>query len=430
MLERLEIGGEATYAEEKPSPAVLLSLPRLILGSIGWSATARFTTVVGSALRSILFARLLTPYDFGIFGAALAVQTLLRQVTNPSLSRALVPQPENMERSLDTIWTALVLQNIVVAVILVLGARRLAPFLRVREWTVFIALAPLPILMACGTPAIVERIAVKFDFRTACILNIGEQTMGLGMGLLAMLWWRDWRALVVAAYAAQIAQFGLAYHYYPYWPSFRFDLQRASALFSFGRWVMARKIARYVADNLDSLVIAHLLGPSSLGSYQVAKRVAKLPTFEASQPVADVAFPLGARIRRDRANGIRFLLLTNGAAIAIGVVYAMVIAKWGMSIVVVLVGRKWIGAVAPLEFLCLFGAGQALLAIGIQFLDGANAPRAGFWVSMVNLVVLSILILPLTHAFQATGTAMAMFFSMAACVPLIVIAYDRALSEG
>jgi O-antigen/teichoic acid export membrane protein len=132
--------------------------------------------------------------------------------------------------------------------------------------------APSPILMACGTPAIVERIAVRFDFRTSCILNLGEQSMGLLLGMFASLWWRDWRSPVVAAYAAQIAQFGLAYHYYPFRPSFSFDRERAFKLFSFGRWVMARKFARYAADSLDSLVLGHMLGPFQLGSYQIAKR--------------------------------------------------------------------------------------------------------------------------------------------------------------
>jgi O-antigen/teichoic acid export membrane protein len=431
MLKPFGFGNDATYVTAEVPDAILrpVALSRLIIRSIGWSAAARFTTVIGSALRTILFARLLTPYDFGVFGAALAAQTLLRNVTNPSLSRALVPQQESMDQSLDTVWTALILQNLVVALVLVLGAQRLAAFLRVQEWTVFIALAPLPILMACGTPAIVERIAIRFDFRTSCILNVGEQTMGLTVGLFAMLWWRNWRALVMAAYAAQLAQFGLAYYYYPYWPKLKFDLRRASGLFSFGRWVMVRKAVRYGADNLDSMVVGHLLGPLSLGSYQIAKKVAKLPTFEVSQPVADVAYPLGARIRHDRKHGIRFLLLTNGAAIVIGVLYAFAIARWGSSIVVLVVGRQWMSAVKPLEFLCLFGAGQALLAIGIQFLDGANAPRAGFEISTVNLLVLSVLIVPLTRAFQATGTAMAMCLSMAACVPFLVVAYDRVLSD-
>ena len=402
-----------------------VGLSWFIAGRIGWSSAARLTTVVGSALRSIVFARLLNPYDFGIFGGALAVQTLLRQITNPSLSRVLVARQEEMEESLDTVWTALVVQNVVVALVFALGARRLALFLQMREWKVFVALAPLPILMACGTPAIVERIAVKFDFRTSCILNLGEQSMGLLVGILASLWWRDWRSLVAAAYAAQIAQFGLAYYYYPFRPSFRFDCDRALKLFSFGRWVMARKIARYAADSLDSLVLGHMLGPSLLGSYQIAKKVAKLPTFEASQPIADVAYPLGARMRGDRKNGMRFLLLTNGAALTIGTLYAFAIARWGASIVSATVGRQWIGAVAPLEFLCLFGACQALLAISIQFLDGANAPRANLMISIANLAVLSILIVPLTRAFQATGTAMAMFLSMAACVPLMIFAYHR-----
>jgi hypothetical protein len=79
----------------------------------------------------------------------------------------------------------------------------------------------------------------------------------------------------------------------------------------------------------------------------------------------------------------------------------------------------------PLPFRSLPGPA----AISIQFLDGANAPQANLLISIANFAVLSVLIVPLTRAFQARGTAMAMFLSMAACVPLMILAYHRSLTE-
>jgi hypothetical protein len=75
---------------------------------------------------------------------------------------------------------------------------------------------------------------------------------------------------------------------------------------------------------------------------------------------------LGAKLRGDRKGGMRFLLLTSGAALTVGTLYAFAIAHWGASIVSAVVGRRWIGAVAPLEFLCLFGACQALLRLAFS----------------------------------------------------------------
>ena len=47
-------------------------LSALVLSSIGWIGAARIVTGVGGVLRYLIFARLLRPFDFGVFGAASA----------------------------------------------------------------------------------------------------------------------------------------------------------------------------------------------------------------------------------------------------------------------------------------------------------------------------------------------------------------------
>ncbi len=106
-------------------------LRNVFLRSLGWTGAARLAAALGGALRYIVFARLLSPFDFGVFGAASVVELLLREFTDPNLSRALVPRKEEINQYLDTVWSAAVAQGVLIAIVLIVAARPLARFFRI-----------------------------------------------------------------------------------------------------------------------------------------------------------------------------------------------------------------------------------------------------------------------------------------------------------
>ena len=109
-----------------------------------------------------------------------------------------------------------------------------------------------------------------------------------------------------------------------------FDYQRARRLFEFGGWVSVRRIADFAARKVDSVAVGHFLGPQVLGEYQFAFRVGELPTFEVAYAIGLVLFPLVSRL--DRARFARLVLPTNAFVAASGIVYAVVMYKWGAPI--------------------------------------------------------------------------------------------------
>ncbi len=120
--------------------------------------------------------------------------------------------------------------------------------------------------------------------------------------------------------------------------------------------------------------------------------------------------------RLDRRNIGRLLMAANTLVLVAGVIYAGVIWLWGAQIISLAVGAKWLGALAPLRVLCLFGIAGGLLAVGTQCLDGLNAPESSFKVSLLGVTTLMILVVPLTLVWGVIGTALAVMAS--ATVPL------------
>jgi O-antigen/teichoic acid export membrane protein len=388
----------------------------LFLPSLGWAGSARLVSALGAAARYVVFARLLKPFDFGVFGAATVAQVILYNVADLNFSRALVPRKEEIHEYLDTVWSVEIARGLLIALILIAAAGPLARFFRIGDLTVaFVAIAPFSIVTGLASPAVAAQIYRNLDFRVSLVLNLAELAGGFACGLAGILVWHDWRGLMASIYGAQIARSALTYYYFPYRPRLAFSARRAGHLLQFGGWVSARRLAETAARRLDSLAVGHFLGASELGEYQLAFRVAELPTFEIAYAVGLVLFPIIRRL--DRASLDRLLWTANAVVVLSGILYAAAIWGWGAPLISLTVGAKWLGALAPLRLLCVFGIFGGLVAVGVQCLDGLNAPAAAFKISLLSAAILAILVVPLTAVFGVNGTAAALVASVVIPLP-------------
>jgi O-antigen/teichoic acid export membrane protein len=409
--------GKGAQHDGAGSRHLLMTLVR----GLGWSTGARIVSAVGGTLRYIIFARLLTPVDFGIFGAAVLCFDFVYTMFEPNIEVALVPMEKEIEPYLDTIWTLQILKAVVISAILGLASHDLAMYFRIGSaQVVFISLAPLAILRGLKSPASTALIYRELNFRLSFILCAAELSCGFLVGLTGLFWWRDWRLLVLLTTAGQLARTSLTFYYYPYKPRLRVDWARTRELFRFGRWITLKQVALHLARRLDDLAVGHLLGPLSLAEYQMAFRMGEIPAGEFAISASSVAFPLSGQLRQDSAKGSRLFYGTIGLAAFIGILYWGVISLWGRTLVLTVLGAKWVNVVGPLQILCLYGICQGVLAIGTSFLEGLGRPSKSFQITLLRTALLGLLIYPMTRKYGTIGAALAGLVSV---IPPLVQMY-------
>jgi len=409
------------------SPPAFDALTRTILRGAGWAGSARLLTNAGTALRYVCFARLLGPFDFGVFGAAALAEGLLRTLTDPALGRALVPERGDIEPFLDTIWSTMLAQGLLVSTIMILAAKPLAAFFQIgSSYHIFFALAPVPSLISLQSPAANSRIERSLNFRATFALDLAEFAGGFAVGLTGILYFRDWRGLVLAVIGAQVTRTILSHCLLPYRPRLRLDWLRARHMFRFGRWVILRRIADYVAGNLDNMVVGHLLGASQLGEYQLAFRLGGFPCSEVSTTAALLTFPLVAHNREHRHVHWRVFAIASIAVLVVGVFFAFVVKFFGGQLLTLTVGPRWSAAAAPLRVLCWYGCARGLIVVGQRVLEGLCLPSYSFRVTLLSTLLLSLLIYPLTVASGITGAAWAATISVVLPVPVLFRLYRKA----
>lgn len=384
------------------------SLKTVVFRSLSWTSAARAVAAIGVVVRYVTFARLLSPFDFGVIASANLCLILGSALTNTYVEAALVAQHDDIMPYLDTVWVTMVTQGLVVGLAVMATAQPLARFFGIPgAYGVFLAVSALPLVRSLRSPASSSRIYRKMDFRVSFVLTAVEQGGGFLCGLCAILWFGDWRGLVVAMYGETIARCLATYWYFPYRPCFSFDVARFRRMFTFGRWVTIGALAGDLSHQLDNLVVGHLLGAKALGEYQMAFRLGEMCGTEIGAVVGLVTFPLVSRIGNERSQRWRLFAWTSGGVGLLGALYALFLLRFGAPLVTMTVGAKWLGALPVLRILCFYGLAQGLIIVGNHFLDGLGKPKCSFRIILITTLALGLLIYPLTAYFGSVGAATA-----------------------
>jgi O-antigen/teichoic acid export membrane protein len=412
--------------ERKGDEGVLGGLAATVARGLTWAAAARALTAAGNIARYAVFARLLTPYDFGVTTTALLTLDMLTALTSPSFEKSLIQQREEIEPFMDTVWSFSVVRGVLLALLLVACARPFAGFFRQQEaYVVFWAVAPLAVFRAIQSPGWVALFR-RLEFHVVLMLNGAELVGSLVIGVPAILWWGDWRGLVAATIAGQVGRTLLSYWYFPYRPRARFSFEQFARLFKYGRWVTGTGIAEFASQQIDNFVVAHVLGPRSVGDYQMAFRIGEMPGTELAYSASLVTFPIAAKLGDRKRERNKLFLYTAAAVVALGVGYGVIMIATGDEVIRVLFGTKWLGAAPALRVLSFYGLFQGLQILGKSFLDGIGAPEASFNTTVLRALVLVAIIYPLTMRYATTGAAMAALLSVLVPVPVMFMLYRRA----
>ena len=410
---------DASDLAEETAGGVGASILKTFFTGLSWTAAARGLTSLGTALRYVLFVRLLRPFDFGVIASATLVCTALSSVTEPRMGQALIQQEDRIEPYLDTLFTTSFIRSLIIGVILIVFSRRLGNFFHLgNAYTVFWAIVPLPILRGIQSPRMIS-LYRQLNFHFVTILNVSEVAASLIFGLIAVLYWRDWRGLVFSMLAGAAVQAILTYWLFPHRPRLRFSVARAKTMLSFGLWFSAGVLCDFISKQLDNLTVGHLLGPGALGNYQMAFRAGEMPVAEFTMAASVVTFPMVARLRDDRPARVRLLWSLIAVVTAVGVAYGAFIFAFGTKVVLRLFGPAWIHAVPSLKVLCIYGLLQGFLVIGRSFLTGLGKPERYVIAAGTRAAVLAIAIYPLTATHGPTGAAAAGVISILLTLPIM-----------
>lgn len=323
-----------------------------------WTASSNGLNAVLKIVVLVVLARLLSPVDFGIVGAALILIGFSAIFSQLGLGPALVQRRDLEPRHIQTAFAASLAFGLFLAGLLWVTAPAIARFFHI-EASVDVLRALAWIFPVKGLSGVAECLVQReLKFRWLATRDVVSYALGYGLVGIILAWagWGVWSLV-----AAQITQTSLntaillafrppALRPLPSWRAF-------VELMDFGVGFTAARVANFLANQGDNIVVGRMLGPVALGIYTRAYQLMAVPTTLFGDVLDRVLFPTMARVQGD-APRLASAYLQAVASIALVMLpIGVVMTVLAPELITVLLGPKWVAVIPPFQ----------VFAIGLLF---------------------------------------------------------------
>jgi PST family polysaccharide transporter len=370
-------------------PIIAGSLDRSMARAVGWNAAAKWASQLFSWAATIVVARLLTPYDYGIVGMAGLFSALAMVICQAGIGDAIIALRDLTRRQIAELHTVSVAIGIVLVALSCALALPIARF--------FSAPPVRTIIMAVsGTYFIsaflmVPRALLKRELRfklLASIEMVRALTQMAATLLFAWLHFRYW-SLVLGLLVASLTEFLLT----SYWRRNEFavpDLGNLRRELKYSGHSMLSGIAWYAYDNADFGVAGRVLGGIALGNYTVAWTIASAPVEKVTNLVTGVTPAFFSAVQADKSELRRYVLRLTEIMSFVTIPASFGLALVANYLVLALLGPKWIGVIGPLRLLGIFVAGRSVATILPNLLAATGDARFVMWTTIASALCMPV----------------------------------------
>jgi O-antigen/teichoic acid export membrane protein len=316
---------------------------------------SRWTTQLFLWAVTLVVAHLLRPEDYGLMMTGTIFVGLADLLAEAGVGRALVQKERLEEGDLAEGFTLCLLFSLALYGLLYILAGPAAVFLDIPEFTVFLRVLGLLVLLVPfrAVPlAILDR-GIRLGSQSAAHVAsaVVQAFLVLGLAAAGFGFW----ALAGGVLIARSLE-TLALCYYAGWlPRLRKPGRRARGLLAFGVYLTLGTLLWFVYSNSDFAVVAKLLGLKALGFYALAFQLITLPVQKLTGNVNQIAYSVFCRLQHDRERVCAWYLRLTVLLAFLGMpalAGMALVAEDGFALVL---GTKWLPAVLPFQMLSVAG---------------------------------------------------------------------------
>lgn len=393
--------------------------------SLGWMGGLRIVIRILTFFRLGVLARILTPFEFGLFAVATMALGLVETLTETGVNVFFIQKEGRVKDYINSAFVVSIIRGVIIAVILCLLAQPLAIFFNSPESTRLIYyIAVIALVRGFINPAIVK-FQENLQFNREFALRVLTTLVDVGVSIGVSLATRSAIGLVAGMGAAALIEVLFSQMFINPKPKLAFDKPQVSHIIKRGKWVTLAGVFQYLFTNLDNLVVGKLLGLGALGLYQNAYKIASVPITEISDVFGKVSFAHYAQLTDNKLKlreefGKFTLLLTLTSLVFAGVIFFFT-----KPTVLILLGANWLSIVPTLKILSLFGLVRSLQGAYPPLFLALRRQELVTYMTLMSFLGLAILIIPFVEAWGIVGAGYAVVSSTLLVWPYILYVFSK-----
>ena len=383
---------------------------KVVRGTV-WVFITQILTQAVALVKNIILARILSPDDFGLFGIALVVFSLLEAFSRSGFDVALIQKKEDIRDYLDTAFVVNIGRGVVLFLLLFFSAPLVATFFK-RADVIWVVRAVSLVFLLNGfvNPGTIY-FSRELEFKKQFQWDMSRSISDIVVSLSLIFFLRNVWVLVISMIFSFLTRVVVSYFIHPYRPAFSFNPVYARSLFRFGKWVFASGILIYLLTQGDDAFVGKFLGVTALGFYRIAYRFSNLPATHITHVISRVTFPMYSKLQDDipklREAYLKVLQITALMAFPIaGLIFAL-----ASDFTRLFLGEKWIPMVDAMRVLCFFGGLRAIGATMGPIWYSTGNPKIQAKLGLYQLSFLAVIIYPFALVYNILGVSIAVTLS-------------------
>ena len=397
------------------------------LRGLVWMGGLRGFIRVMTFVRLAVLARLLSPFEFGLFGIASLALSFLETLTDTGVNVFFIQKEGKLSEYVNTAWIVSILRGVLISAILFLGAGVISTFFHSSQAMFLVRLVALAALLRGFINPSIVKFRKELEFHKEFLLRVSTTIADVGVSVAVGIATKSAVSLVWGMVAAVVVEVAISHILISPRPSMKLDIGKFKKVLDRGKWVTAAGIFQYLFANGDNIIVGRLMNTSALGLYQMAYKISIIPITEISDVVSMVTFPVYAKIvNNKKALSKLFLKILVGLSLAVIPIGGFIYIYTGW-IVKVLVGESWLAIVPVLKILAIFGVIRAIEGAAPPLFLAVKKQEYVTALTLVSIIGLGVTIIPFVLRYGIIGAAYSALFGTLISLPIIVYCLIKVL---
>lgn len=322
------------------------------MAGLSWSLADNVMNQGIRFLVGLILARLLTPSDFGLIGIALIFVAIFEDIVDGGFTNALIQKKTPTQSDYNTAFVTNLVFSMFLYTLLFLLAPSIASFFDNPQLILLIRVLSAMLLIDAFMFVPKVRLTKELDFKSQTKISVASSFVSGVTGISCALCGCGVWALVTQQLARHSLNTLLLWMANRGNISIHFSKQSFATLFSFGSKMLLSDLISSVYRQLYHIVIGKFYASATLGQYTRAHQFSSLFSQTFTKIVQKVSYPVLSNIQDENERLLTAYRNLIGYSMFVSFSCMLLLAATAHSLIVVLIGDKWLPAVGFLQILC------------------------------------------------------------------------------
>lgn len=325
------------------------------ISGIIWQSVQRFGSRIILLIANLIFARLLSPSDFGLVGIIFVFLSFSDIIINGGFTSALIQKKDPTREDYSTVFIWNIFLSIVCYFTLYIGAPFISDFYNSSAIKELLRVEGLVLFTNALCTVQLNRMQKELEFRKLALIDVMSSLLGCSGGILITIlgfgvWGLVYKMLLYSIITLILVSFTRKWDF-----SLVFNFKSFKTLFGFGSFMFLSSFTNALFINFQALLIGKVYSSKDLGYYTQARKLEEIPVVCVTNIVSSVSFPLFSILQEEKERLIMCLRKNIKLVTFISFPLSTFLFVAATPIILFLFTEKWLESVVYFQLLCLSG---------------------------------------------------------------------------